>query len=53
MRSARRTVFENFPRLLDRDDAIRSLEEFLESVAPPRARQPSTLFDRLKGMLRG
>ncbi len=52
MRSARRTVNENFPRLLNRDESIRSLEEFLELVAPPRARQPSTLMDRLKGMLR-
>jgi protein O-GlcNAc transferase len=52
MRSARRIVNENFPRLLNRDESIRSLEEFLEAVAPPRARQPSTLMDRLKGMLR-
>ncbi len=46
----RSRIVGRFPSLLDRTDSIRAFEDFLESVAPPRAkRADKSWLERLRG----
>ena len=51
-RAARERIGNGFGTLVNRDDAIRSLEDFLESVAPRRG-VTASLLARLRGRLGG
>jgi len=51
-RAARERIGSGFKTLVNRDDAIRSLEDFLESVAPRRG-VTASLLARLRGRLGG
>jgi predicted O-linked N-acetylglucosamine transferase (SPINDLY family) len=51
-RASRERIEEGFPTLINRDDAIRSFEDFLESVAPRRT-GASSLLARVKSRFGG